>query len=99
MLRNANKLFWWYIYQGTDEIIKVFGKQCTARIEEHYDNIAVVMLGTLDVTEEDEEYLKVCTITGAYLHNVYAGIDNLIILLTLTLHLNSMTSFFDMLFK
>lgn len=37
----------------------MFGKQCTARIEEHYDNIAVVMLGTLDVTEEDEEYLKV----------------------------------------
>ncbi|XP_053377355.1 trichohyalin-like isoform X2 [Mercenaria mercenaria] len=41
-----------------DQMIKVFGKQCTARIEEHYDNIAIVMLGTLDVTEEDEEYIK-----------------------------------------
>lgn len=36
-----------------------YGRQCSSRIGEHYDNIACVLLGTLEITEEDEDYMKV----------------------------------------
>ena len=40
-------------------MIQVWKRQCVSRIQEQYDNIAVVVLGTLDITAEDEEYIKV----------------------------------------
>ncbi|WAR25161.1 hypothetical protein MAR_010865 [Mya arenaria] len=40
------------------QVIVSVGHQCEARIGEHFDNVAFVILGTVDITEEDEEYIK-----------------------------------------
>ena len=37
----------------------IWKKECRCRIEELYDNIAAIVLGTEDITAEDEEYIKV----------------------------------------
>jgi homoserine kinase len=44
-------------------MILMFGKQCESRLEEHIDNIAIVVLGTTDISEEDEEYIKVSSLS------------------------------------
>ncbi|KAL4226590.1 hypothetical protein ACF0H5_014574 [Mactra antiquata] len=41
-----------------DKMMIDLGKQVESRLGKHFDNIAYIMLGTMDITEEDEEYLK-----------------------------------------
>ncbi|XP_052249024.1 uncharacterized protein LOC127856876 isoform X2 [Dreissena polymorpha] len=42
----------------TRQLVIAVGRQCEARIAEHFDNIASVLLGTIEISEEDEEYIK-----------------------------------------
>ena len=37
----------------------MIGRQTGSRQSEHYENVAYTLLGTRDVSEEDEDYIKV----------------------------------------
>ena len=40
-------------------MIVLIGRQAGSRQSEHYENVAYTLLGTRDVSEEDEDYIKV----------------------------------------
>ncbi|XP_062600408.1 trichohyalin-like [Saccostrea cucullata] len=47
------------IYHKTkDELVKVIFTTNRQRIEEHFDNVAFVVLGTIEISEGDKEYTK-----------------------------------------
>lgn len=44
--------------QKNQDLILLLKKECKARIEENYENIVYVVLGTLEISADDEEHMR-----------------------------------------
>jgi len=46
--------------QSHGQVLVCVGQQIEARIAELFDNVAFIILGSRDLTEDDKEYITVC---------------------------------------